>query len=282
MILVYYRTFTSVHLPQDLISDLSGRTLRGAVHIPRVTKPIHYSCQDLPRPHTEILYSGSHLPRTRAHAQLRVSAQPQAIRRPRRCPLRRLQAVRRPRRCPERRQQAVATSVPSTAPTVPAARLPSLAAREWQREIDEDPAFPRRRVACVHPECASAQVEDCGRNRPIGQIALLMRDVIMEDGVRYVLLIADGREKRRGCLGRRRRRDAWQQLGGTRLMREAIRYDQRPSVIKGRPLGWTRLMREVIRYDQRPSVIKGRPLGWTHLAVKGRVVIFLQGMPVGA
>ena len=138
------------------------------------------------------------------------------------------------------------------------ARLPSLAAREWQREIDEDPAFPRRRVACVNPECASAQVEDCGRNRPIGQIALLMRDVIMEDGVRYVLLIADGREKRRGCLGRRRRRDAWQQLGGTRLMREAIRY------------------------DQRPSVIRGRPLGWTHLAVKGRVVIFLRGMPVGA
>ena len=187
--------------------------------------------------------------------------------------------------------------MPSTAPTVPAARLPSLAAREWQREIDEDPAFPRRRVACVHPECASAQVEDCGRNRPIGQIALLMRDVIMEDGVRYVLLIADGREKRRGCLGRRRRRDAWQQLGGTRLMREAIRYDQRPSVIRGRPLGWTRLMREAIRYDQRSSeaireaisghqrpseVIRGRPLGWTHLAVKGRGVIFLRGLPGGA
>ena len=47
MILVYYRTFTSVHLiSRDLISDLSGRTLRGAVHIPRVTKPIHYSCQE--------------------------------------------------------------------------------------------------------------------------------------------------------------------------------------------------------------------------------------------
>ena len=109
------------------------------------------------------------------------------------------------------------------------ARLPSLAAREWQCEVGEDPAFPRRRVARVYPERASAQVEDCGCNRPVGQIALLMRDVIMEDGVRYVLLVADGREERIGCLGRRRRRDARQQLGGTSLMREAIRYDQRPS-----------------------------------------------------